>query len=104
VPQQDEGLLQPRKRLVFSREVNEGIKSRLESALRERPNNEEAAIDHVLEWLCVNRKEGQQPEVRAFRPLLDHFIKSAIAQAWIDRIEGTLTLEGGGESDQRREI
>jgi hypothetical protein len=100
VPQQDEGPPQPRKRLVFSPQVHEQLKTRFERALIDRQGDEEAAMNSVVEWLLATR-ETDEPAAQAFRQLLDHFIKSAIAQAWTDRIKGTLSLEGGGEGDQR---
>jgi hypothetical protein len=72
--QQEEGQPQRRTRLVFSRQVNEEIKRRFENALKDAQNNEEAAMEVVLNWLWNNRA-AERPETQAFRQLLDHFIK-----------------------------
>jgi hypothetical protein len=96
--QQEEERPQRRTRLVFSQKVNEEIQSRFQSALRDRQGNEEEAIDTVLRWLWENR-QSEQAAPKAFRQLLDHFIKSALAQTWINRIEGTFRVEGEGEDD-----
>jgi hypothetical protein len=94
--QQDEGRPPARPRLVFSPEVHEQLKEQFERALMDHPHDEKAAMNSVIEWLWGNR-DGEAPAAQAFRQLLDHFIKSAIAQAWIDGIDGTLKLEGGSE-------
>jgi hypothetical protein len=86
--QQDEQRPQPRARLVFSREVNERLKDKFLDAFRNNPAaGEEGAMDVVRQWLLASL-DSDEPAPRAFRQLLDHFIRSAIAQAWIDRSEG----------------
>jgi hypothetical protein len=80
--QQDEGRPPARPRLVFSPEVHEQLKEQFERALMDHPHDEKAAMNSVIEWLWGNR-DGEAPAAQAFRQLLDHFIKSAIAQAWI---------------------
>jgi hypothetical protein len=96
---QDERRTRP-PRLVFPREVNTAITSQFEEAFRAHENNQEAAMEAVLNWLW-NTRHAEAPAQTAFRQLLDHFIHSALAQMWIDRIEGTFRVEGGGEGESR---